>query len=72
MIASKAQKTGPQAVRAAPGVEPGDPIACAIADGHVLLTSAAKPRSGAAFEDPFTVFGQWDTPEDDEAFRDLR
>jgi hypothetical protein len=49
----------------------GDEIAYAIADGHVLLTKAGRPRRGAPFEDPFASFGEWDTPEDDEAFCDL-
>ena len=70
-LTSKAQTTIPQAVRSALGVKPGDEIAYAIADGHVLLTKATRPRGGAPFEDPFAFFGEWDTPEDDEAFRDL-
>jgi len=70
-LTRKAQTTIPQAVRTALGVKPGDEIAYAIADGHVLLTKAAKPRRGAPFEDPFAVFREWDRPEDDEAFGDL-
>lgn len=71
-LTSKAQTTIPQAVRMALGVKPGDEIAYAIEDGQVLLTKAvAKPRIGAPFEDPFAAFQEWDTPEDDEAFRDL-
>ena len=72
-LTSKAQTTIPQAVRTALGVRPGDEIAYAIVDGHVLLTRAtpSRPRAGVPFEDPFATFGEWDTPEDDEAFRDL-
>jgi len=70
-LTSKAQTTIPQAVRTALGVKPGDELAYAIADGHVLLTKATKPRRGAPFEDPFAAFREWDTPEDDEAFGDL-
>lgn len=72
-LTSKAQTTIPQAVRAALGVHPGDEIAYAIADGHVLLTKAAPlpPRRGVLFEDPFAAFREWDTPGDDEAFADL-
>ena len=70
-LTSEGQTTIPQAVRTAPGIKPGDEIAYAIADGRVLLTKAIKARSGAPFEDPFAFFGEWDTPEDDEAFRDL-
>jgi antitoxin PrlF len=72
-LTSKAQTTIPQAVRLALGVNPGDEIAYAIADGQVVLTKAAapKPRRGTPFEDPFATFWEWDTPEDDEAFGDL-
>ncbi len=70
-LTSKAQTTIPQAVRTALGVKPGDEIAYAIADGQVLLTKAVKPGRGEPFEDPFAFFGEWDTPEDDEAFGDL-
>ncbi len=72
-LTSKAQTTIPQPVRMALGIKPGDEIAYAIEDGQVLLTKAApaKPRIGAPFEDPFAAFQEWDTPEDDEAFRDL-
>ena len=30
------------------------------------------PHRGVPFEDPFATFWEWDTPEDDEAFKDLR
>lgn len=72
-LTSKAQTTIPQAVRTALGVNPGDEIAYAIADGHVLLTKAVpqKPRRGTPFDDPFATFWEWDTPEDEAAFRDL-
>ncbi len=72
-LTSEAQTTIPQAVRTALGVSPGDEIAYAIADGHVLLTKAVPPklRRGTPFEDPFATFWEWDTPEDEEAFADL-
>ena len=72
-LTSKAQTTIPQAVRTALGVFPGDEIAYVIAEGQVLLTKAAPtpPRRGTPFEDPFAAFGEWNTPEDDEAFADL-
>ena len=55
-LTSKAQTTIPQAVRTALGVGPGDEIAYAIVEGHVLLTKATRPRRGAPFEDPFAFF----------------
>ena len=70
-LTSKAQTTIPRAVRIALGVKPGDEIAYAVSHGHVLLTKATKSRRGAAFEDPFAAFREWDLPEDDEAFGDM-
>jgi hypothetical protein len=35
------------------------------------VTEAAKPFRSVPFEDPFVEFQEWDTPEDDEAFRGL-
>lgn len=72
-LTSKAQTTVPQAVRLALGVGAGDEIAYAILDGKVLLTKAPPPapRHGVPFEDPFATFWEWDTPEDDEAYKDL-
>lgn len=72
-LTSKAQTTVPQAVRIALGIGPGDEIVYAIEDGHVLLTKAPLPRvrSGMPFEDPFATFREWDTPEGEEAFRNL-
>jgi antitoxin PrlF len=72
-LTSKAQTTIPQAVRTALGVNPGDEIAYVIAEGHVLLTKAARPKAhrGTPFDDPFATFREWDSPEDDEAFADL-
>ena len=72
-LTSKAQTTIPQVVRTALGVGPGDEIAYAIADGHILLTKATphKLHRGTPFEDPFATFWEWDTPEDEKAFGDL-
>ena len=70
-LTSKAQTTIPQAVRTALGVKPGDEIAYAITDGQVLLTRATKARPGEPFEDPFALFDEWRSPEDDKAFSDL-
>ena len=66
------KRTIPLAVRAALGIKPSDEIAYAIADGRVLWTKATGLVPALRFEDPFAFFGEWDTPEDDEAFRDLQ
>ena len=72
-LTGKAQTTIPQAVRTALGVSPGDEIAYAISDGHVLLTKAVPPklRRGTPFEDRFATFWGRDRPEDEGAFGDL-
>jgi antitoxin PrlF len=72
-LTSKAQTTIPQAVRLALGVGAGDKVAYAIEDGHVVLTKAQPeaPRRAAPFADPFATFWEWNTPEDDEAFKAL-
>jgi antitoxin PrlF len=73
MITSKAQTTVPQAVRLVLGAGAGDEIAYSILDGKVLLSKAPSPapRRGVPFEDPFVAFWEWDTPEDNEAYKDL-
>ena len=77
MIAGKLTRKGrttiPQPVRAALGVRPGDEIAYAISDRHVLLTKAAPAtlRQDARGDAPFAAFWEWRTPQDDAAFGDL-
>ena len=51
---------------------PGDELAYAVVDRHVLLTKAAAPAPrGTPFEDPFATFRECDTPGDEAAFGDL-
>lgn len=67
-LTSKSQTTIPQAVRGALGVNPGDEIAYTIEANRVVLTKAQSktPRRGVPFEDPFAMFTEWESPEDDE------
>jgi antitoxin PrlF len=72
-LTSKAQTTIPQSVRSALGVSAGDEIAYAIEDGRVILTKAparAVPK-GDPWENPFSTFWEWSSPEDREDFADL-
>jgi antitoxin PrlF len=69
-LTNKAQTTIPQPVRIALGIREGDELAYKIEDGRVVLTKAPThaPPKGVPFEDPFAMFSEWDTLEDDEAF----
>jgi antitoxin PrlF len=72
-LTSKSQTTIPLAVRTALGLAEGDELAYAIENGRVVLTKAPdkRVRKGDPLEDPFATFREWDSPEDEEAFRDL-
>ncbi|MEA2789708.1 MAG: antitoxin PrlF [Acetobacteraceae bacterium] len=72
-LTSKAQTTIPQSVRSALGVSAGDELAYAIEDGRVILTKAPKRRAnpGDPWQDPFSTFWEWSSPEDQEDFADL-
>jgi antitoxin PrlF len=72
-LTSKAQTTIPQAVRFALGVSAGDELAYAIEGGRVILTKAParQARAGDPWQDPFSTFWEWSSPEDQEDFADL-
>ncbi len=57
----------PQAVRTALGLRPGDELAYALADGHVVLTR----RPASTEDDTFATFGEWDSEEDARAYAGL-
>lgn len=67
-LTSKAQTTIPQPVRTALGLEVGDEVAYEIKDGRVILT---KVKAGAAEEDPFALFDEWDSEADRKAYAGL-
>ena len=67
-LTSKAQTTIPQPVRVALGLEPGDEIVYEIDGERVILT---KVTSGAATDDPFRTFKEWETDADTEAYAGL-
>jgi antitoxin PrlF len=67
-LTSKAQTTIPQPVRAALKLAQGDELAYEIRGNEVLLTKANR---GAAEDDPFRAFSEWDSPADRKAYGNL-
>ena len=71
VITSKLSMTSetviPPEVRERLGVKPGDTLRYVITDRGVLLLPG-----GAEEDDPFVAFTEWASPEDEEAFKDLR
>jgi len=69
-LSSKGQVTIPKEIRAAIGLEPGNMIAYEVHNGSVLF------RRVEAFDATFhealsKTLEEWESPEDEEAFRDL-
>lgn len=69
-ISSKGQVTLPKAVREAIGARPGDTILYQIKNKEVMLRRA-QPFDAAFHSALAGTLDEWDTEEDDEAFRDL-
>ena len=69
-VSSKGQVTLPKKIRECLGLRPGDRISYAVDNGTVSI------RRLESFDAPFHAalssgLDEWNTPEDDEAFRDL-
>ena len=69
-VSSKGQVTLPKKIRESLGLRPGDRISYAVDNGTVSI------RRLESFDAPFhaalsSTLDEWNTPEDDEAFRDL-
>jgi AbrB family looped-hinge helix DNA binding protein len=72
-LTTKYQTTIPAAVRRALGLKAGDRVVFAI-NGRKVTVAKAKPGLSEDLAWRLTrarSMGDWDTPEDDEAFRDL-
>lgn len=54
------------------GVAEGDQIEAVIGVEGEIIVRAAPARTADPFADPFAVFDEWDSPEDDEAFAHLQ
>ncbi len=69
-LSAEGQITIPQAIREVLKLEPGDLVAYEIQSGEVILRRA-DPFDAAFHASLSATLDEWDTPEDDEAFRDL-
>ncbi|MBC7543078.1 MAG: AbrB/MazE/SpoVT family DNA-binding domain-containing protein [Candidatus Sericytochromatia bacterium] len=69
-LSSKGQVTIPQPVRQAIGLRPGDLVGYEVRDGIVTLTRI-EPFDGAFHASVSQTLGEWASPADEAAFRDL-
>lgn len=69
-LSSKGQLTLPKGVRERLGVEVGDIIAYEV-KGDTVTISKVKPFDKAFHASVSKTLDEWNTPEDEEAFRDL-
>ena len=69
-LSAEGQVTIPKEVREVLKLEPGDFVAYEIQSGEVILRRA-EPFDAAFHQALSATLDEWDTPEDDEAFRDL-
>lgn len=69
-VTSKGQITLPKAVRKSLGVEPGDRLVYEL-KGKTVLVRKAEPFHAAWHEAIANTLEEWNSPEDDEAFRDM-
>lgn len=69
-ISAKGQVTIPKEIREILNLEPGDIVAYELRNGTVTL-KRVEPLDTAFHEALSATLGEWNTPEDDEAFRDL-
>jgi len=69
-ISAKGQVTIPKEVREILNLEPGDMVAYELRNGTVTL-KRVEPLDTAFHEALSATLNEWNTPEDDEAFRDL-
>lgn len=66
-LSTKARTVIPREVRERLGLRPGDMIAFEEQNGEVVVRPWREPPR----DDPFAVFHEWASPEDDEAYADL-
>jgi antitoxin PrlF len=65
-LSAKAQTVIPRAIREKLGLKPGDSVRFVETKDGILIGKAVDEDS-----DPFAVFGEWRSDEDDKAYRDL-
>jgi len=69
-LSAKGQVTVPKEIRKVLGLNAGDLIAYEVRDGVVIL-NRAEPFDAVFHEALSATLDEWNTSEDDEAFRDL-
>jgi len=69
-LSAKSQITIPKRAREAIGAGPGDLVIFELADG-VLILRKAEPFDAAFHGAVSETLDEWNSPEDEEAFRDL-
>lgn len=69
-LSSKGQLTIPKKIRDSISLKPGDLVVYEIHDNCVML-KRVEPFDAAYHAALSKTLDEWDTPEDDEAFRDL-
>jgi len=69
-LSVKGQVTIPKEIREVLGLKAGDMIAYEVQNGVVTLRRT-EPFDAAFHKALSATLDEWDTPEDDEAFRDL-
>lgn len=69
-LSAEGQITIPKEIREVLKLEPGDLVAYEIQSGGVILRRA-EPFDAAFHASLSATLDEWDTPEDNEAFRDL-
>lgn len=72
-LTKKHQTTIPEAVRKALGLKAGDHVEFAVKGKSVVLKKAARRVSEQVLFNAMQseAFSEWDSPDDDEAFREL-
>ena len=69
-LSAKSQVTIPKKAREAIGAGPGDLVIFELADG-VLILRKVEPFDAAFYGAVSETLDEWNSPEDEEAFRDL-
>jgi antitoxin PrlF len=70
-ITPKGQTTVPREVRAALSVRPGDSIVWDVHEDGRVAVRCAHPLDIELLRGLESTLGEWSSPEDDEAYRDL-